>query len=64
MKLKNRQALNLELDYLQGNINRMCVSGSIEDIEHNYNYALKRLEAIKNYNIQKNREKEGKEEWK
>lgn len=46
----NRTGANIEKDMLQGNINRMFITDSIEELNNRFIYALKNLEKIHTYN--------------
>lgn len=49
--IKSREELYAELDMLQGNINRICVSDNKTEISSMYQFALARLEEIMKYNM-------------
>ncbi len=51
MLIKSHQEMQNEIDMLRGNINRMCVADSIQEVFAQYEWARKRLEDIFNYNI-------------
>lgn len=38
--------LNNEVDMLKGNINRMCVTSDLDELDKMYEFALKRLKSI------------------
>ena len=42
--------LNNEVDMLKGNINRMCVTFDLDELDKMYEFALKRLKSIYIYN--------------
>lgn len=44
--MMSHQELMNQVDMLKGNINRICVSDDIEEIESMYKFALMRLEKI------------------
>ncbi len=48
--LKNYKELSGEIDMLQGNINRMCVTSDIEELQRMYKVAKKRIDEIYWYN--------------
>lgn len=41
--------LNNEVDMLEGNINRMCITSDLKELETMYGYALKRLKSVYEY---------------
>lgn len=49
--INSREELYAELDMLQGNINRICVSDNKTEISSMYQFALARLEEIMKYNM-------------
>lgn len=51
-KINNRKELINMCDMLQGNLNRICVSNNIHEIDEQYDYARKRLAAIYAYRYQ------------
>lgn len=51
--IKDYQELRNEVDMLQGNINRMCVTDMIEELNSMCDFAMKRLDAIHNYNYER-----------
>ena len=51
--LKNYNELCNEMDLLDGNINRICVTKDEKELESMYKFAKKRLEEIYNYNTQR-----------
>lgn len=55
----NRQKLEIEIDMLQGNINRMCVTGDDAELASMQQWAKKRIDRIYLYNHQRLREQEG-----
>ena len=49
MQIDNDQALRIELDKLDGNINRMVITHSREELDRMKDFALLRLDAIYEY---------------
>lgn len=49
--LKNYNELNNETRMLTGNINRMCVTDSTEELQQMYTFAKKRIDEIYQYNV-------------
>ena len=45
-----QQELNIEIDMLRGNINRMCVTDDLSEMISMYEFAQKRLEKIYKHN--------------
>lgn len=60
-RIKTKQELDIEIDMLKGNINRMCVSDSIVELYDMTIWAQKRIENIYDYNKQRLMNKENKE---
>lgn len=54
----NRQKLEIEIDMLKGNINRMCVTDDDVELESMQQWAKKRIDRIYSYNYQRLRERE------
>ena len=54
----NRQKLEIEIDMLRGNINRMCVTDDDAELESMQQWAKKRIDRIYLYNHQRLRERE------
>ena len=54
----NRQKLELEIDMLKGNINRMCVTDDDAELVSMQQWAKKRIDRIYSYNNQRLRERE------
>lgn len=54
----NRQKLEIEIDMLRGNINRMCVTDDDAELESMQQWAKKRIDRIYSYNYQRLRERE------
>lgn len=54
----NRQKLEIEIDMLKGNINRMCVTDDDAELESMQQWAKKRIDRIYLYNHQRLREQE------
>lgn len=54
----NRQELEIEIDMLQGNINRMCVTDDDAELASMQQWAKRRIDQIYLYNHQRLREKE------
>lgn len=54
----NRQELEIEIDMLKGNINRMCVTDDDAELESMQQWAKKRIDRIYSYNYQRLRERE------
>ena len=52
----NRQNLDIELDMLKGNINRMCVTDSRDELMMMYAWANKRLNSIMTMNEERLKE--------
>lgn len=48
--MEHQEMLN-EVDYLKGNINRICVTHDMVECWNMYEYAKKRLERIHDYNV-------------
>lgn len=48
--ITSRQELNNQIDMLKGNINRMCITDSVEELDLMYYTAMKRLDDIHLYN--------------
>lgn len=55
-----KQELYNECDLLTGNINRMCVTDSLEELDKMKEFAEKRIKKIYNYNLQRFNKKEKK----
>lgn len=49
--LKNYNELRNEINMLQGNINRICISDDIEEIKKMYEFAKRRIDDIYQYQI-------------
>lgn len=49
--LKDYKGLSIERDYLEGNLNRMCVTSEKKELDSMYEYAKKRIDAIYEYNV-------------
>ena len=47
--IKNYNELQNELDMLKGNINRLCISDSVEELDNHIKYAKLRLENVYAY---------------
>jgi len=56
--IKNYNELQNELDMLKGNINRLCISDSVEELESHIKYAKLRLENIYAYRYNQMSEKD------
>lgn len=54
----NRQKLEIEIDMLRGNINRMCVTDDDVELESMQQWAKKRIDRIYLHNHQRLREQE------
>ena len=54
----NRQKLEIEIDMLRGNINRMCVTDDDAELESMQQWAKKRIDRIYLHNHQRLREQE------
>ena len=54
----NRQKLEIEIDMLKGNINRMCVTDDDAELESMQQWAKKRIDRIYLHNHQRLRERE------
>lgn len=54
----NRQKLEIEIDMLRGNINRMCVTDDDAELESMQQWAKRRIDRIYSYNHQRLRERE------
>ena len=54
----NRQKLEIEIDMLRGNINRMCVTDDDAELESMQQWAKRRIDQIYLYNHQRLRERE------
>lgn len=54
----NRQKLEIEIDMLQGNINRMCVTNDDAELASMQQWAKRRIDQIYLYNHQRLREQE------
>jgi len=48
-----RKELNIEIDMLKGNINRMCVTKDKDELDSMLEYAQTRIFRIYEYNLQK-----------
>lgn len=49
--IESYNELTYEIDMLRGNINRICVTDNVEEIERMYKFAKLRLDEIYNYNL-------------
>jgi hypothetical protein len=48
--ITNYNSLREEIRMLEGNINRICVTDDLEEVNAMYDWAKRRLDAIFNYN--------------
>lgn len=55
--LQNYNELRNEIDSLRGNINRICVTDDINELESSYEFAKQRLYNIYFYNLVKLKKK-------
>lgn len=62
-QIKNYEELLGMRDMLQGNLNRMCVSNNIHEIDQQYDYARKRLAAIYSYAVSQQEVTKNKLDW-
>lgn len=63
MKIENYAQLRNEIDMVDGNMARMCVTSSIEELEGMLYYALERINAIYNYNLKRLKANEEKNQF-
>lgn len=63
MKIENYAQLRNEIDMVDGNMARMCVTSSIEELEGMLYYALERINAIYNYNLERLKANEEKNQF-
>lgn len=50
---QQKQELDVQLDMLKGNINRMCVTDDVDELNSMYGYAKKRLLIIMLTNVER-----------
>ncbi len=50
---QQKQELDVQLDMLNGNINRMCVTDDVDELNSMYGYAKKRLLIIMLTNVER-----------
>lgn len=60
-RIKTKQELDIEIDMLKGNINRMCVTDDLSEMLDMYEYAQERIDKIYQYNKDRLLGKENKE---
>ena len=48
-----RKEIDNQIDMLKGNINRMCVTDDVDELNSMYDYAKKRLEIILLANVER-----------
>lgn len=53
MVINNRNDLENEIRMLQGNVNRMCVTDDVEELNSMKEWAIKRTNEIHTYNLSK-----------
>lgn len=53
MEIKSRQEIRNEIDMLQGNINRMCVTNDITELGTHFTVAKQRIDEILKYNMKR-----------
>jgi hypothetical protein len=59
--IENYKQLINEIEMLKGNINRMCITNDLEEIERMYYFAKYRIDEIYRYNFERiNKEGESK----
>lgn len=63
MKIENYAQLRNEMDMVDGNMARMCVTSSIEELEGMFYYAQERINAIYNYNLKRLKANEEKNQF-
>lgn len=63
MKIENYAQLRNEIDMVDGNMARMCVTSSIEELEGMFYYAQERINAIYNYNLKRLKANEEKNQF-
>ena len=63
MKIENYAQLRNEMDMVDGNMARMCITSSIEELEGMLSYALERINAIYNYNLKRLKANEEKNQF-
>lgn len=51
--MTDRDKMLLECDLLRGNVNRMCVTESIGELDCMKSVAMSRIEKIRNYNLKR-----------
>ena len=56
MTNEDRQKLDIEIDMLRGNINRMCVTHDLKELNIMYYWANKRLFSIFDMNLERLKE--------
>lgn len=56
--INNKNELYNEIDMLEGNINRMCSDDNLEDISFMYFHAIRRINNIFEFNLNRIKEKE------
>lgn len=57
MKISNKNSMFVECDMLEGNINRMCVTDDLKELNSMFEFASRRLDAIFHYNLKRFNEK-------
>lgn len=50
-KIETKQSMHIEVDMLEGNINRMCVTDDYNELVKNYIVAMGRLQSLLDYLI-------------
>ena len=63
MKIENYAQLRNEMDMVDGNMARMCITSSTEELEGMLYYALERINAIYNYNLKRLKANEEKNQF-
>lgn len=56
--LKNYDEMHNEVNMLNGNINRMCITSDKYELYRMYEFAIKRVEAVYEYNLNRLEQKE------
>lgn len=51
--MTDRDEMLVECDLLQGNVNRMCVTDSMEELDKMCSMAMSRVAAIRTYNARR-----------
>ena len=63
MKIENYAQLRNEIDMVDGNMARMCITSSTEELEGMFYYAQMRIEAIYYYNLERLKANEEKNQF-